>query len=124
MFHFLTGRSGLKVRNEGAVGMLRERGVGRFTAVYTADQQHLGEASRLHHRPADQVNPDLKLYATYLEVFNLAFGNPLFIPTDYIGDYADGKLWLSVPLAVVEDETWDRTPDFVTAHTGETEALG
>lgn len=124
MFNFLMGKSALKQRNEGAVVMLRERGVGRFTAVYTADQQHLGEASRLHHRPADDVNPELKLYATYLEVINLAFGNPLFIPTDYISDYADDKLMLSVPLAVVEDETWERTPDFVTAHTGETEALG
>jgi hypothetical protein len=123
MFNLFVGSSGLKNRNEGAVQMLREKKVGKYTAVYTADGEHLGEVGRLHHRPADTVHPGLKLFGSYLEVFNLAFGNPLFIPTDYIGNYADGKLTLSVSLTVVENETWDRTPDFVTNHTGKSEEL-
>ena len=123
MFNLFGGKSALKQRNEGAAQMLRDKKVKKYTAVYTADNEHLGEAGRLYHRPADTVNPELKLYAAYLEVINLAFGNPLYIPTDYISDYADGKLTLSVSLSVVEDETWDRSPDFVTVHAGNVEEL-
>ncbi len=73
-------------RNENALSMLRAKKVPRGTAVWTADDRDIGYAIRLHHRQ-DDVNPDLKLYASYLEIFSKLFGSATYIPTDFIRDY-------------------------------------
>ncbi|MCB0540058.1 MAG: hypothetical protein KDE33_21250, partial [Bacteroidetes bacterium] len=78
------------------------------------DGHDIGHALRLHHRQND-VNPDLKLYGSYLELFSIPFGGATYIPTDFIRDYdpADNKLLLSVTLKDIAKETWNRMPLFI-----------
>jgi len=82
--------------------------------VRTADEQKLGVAQALFHRTGD-VDPELQLYATYLEVGDFDYGETFFVPTDFITDSrADTK---QIALSKTRDEaitlTWNRMPDFV-----------
>jgi hypothetical protein len=101
-------------RNEHALEMLRQAHVNFDTAVWTADGHLLGYVLRFHHRQ-DEVNPLQKLYGTYIEVSRLEMGNSAFIPVDFAASFDAGKnrIILSVTYKTVENETWERTPDFV-----------
>ena len=72
--------------NENALQMLRDKELKKGADVMTSDGEFLGKALRLHHRP-DEIDPELKLYASYLETSNLFMGSPFFIPVDFIADY-------------------------------------
>lgn len=111
-------------RNENALTMIRDRNLRRGTAVRTADDHDIGYAIRLHHRQND-VNPGLKLYGSYLELFSILLGGATYIPTDFIRNYdpADKKLVLSVTLKDIAKETWDRMPSFVAHRQATTESL-
>lgn len=98
-------------RNEQAIELIREKKLAKYTPVYTSDSQHIGNALRIRHRTED-VNPDLKLYAAYLEVASLELGNNSFIPVDFIS-HIDSNVVLSVSLQTVNNETWNRAPSFI-----------
>lgn len=103
---------------------LQEKGVKKFAQVWTADNKQIGPVLRLHHRIQD-VDPELKLYAIYLEVNSIKMGGTVFVPVDFVADYnaAENKVTLSVPMRTVQRETWDRTPAFIAHHTSEIEEL-
>ena len=106
--------------NEEALQMLRDQNVKKFTGVETLDGFKIGPALRLHLR-RDDVNPELKLYAAYLQVNSPTLGSHYYIPTDFIKEYNadEGKLILSVPMKDVEEEMWNRDPSFVVGHFAE-----
>lgn len=85
----------------------------KYDEVWTADKQNIGEALAWHERPAEEVNPEQKLYARYLEVWSILLGGHCYIPAEFVGDYQPGRINLLVKLATIEDETWDRAPAFV-----------
>jgi hypothetical protein len=100
--------------NEEALQMLRDEKVKKYTNVVTSDDFLLGTALRILLRQ-DEINPDLKLYAAYLQVNSRDLGTHFYIPTEFIKEYdpAGGKLILSVPLEIVEDELFSREPTFI-----------
>lgn len=110
--------------NDGALEMLRETGVRRGTAVYTADGEMLGRVLKIHHRLQD-IDPELKLYASYLDVSNLAVGSSLYVPVDFVSgfDPATETINLSVPMSAVVGETWDREPSFIAGQKDRIEPL-
>lgn len=110
--------------NAEALQMLRDQNVKKFTVVETSDGFNLGRALRIHLR-RDDINPDLKLYAAYLQVNSPILGSHYFIPTDFIKEYKpeEGKLILSVPEKDVEEEMWNRDPSFIVGHLSEIEEL-
>lgn len=110
--------------NEEALQMLRDQGLKKYTNVVTSDDFLLGAALRLHLRQ-EEINPDLKLYAAYLEVSTRGLGTHYYIPTDFIKDYdaAAEMVVLAVSHAVVEDESWNRAPSFIAGHLSIIEAL-
>lgn len=110
--------------NEDALLMLREKGLRRGTPVYTSDGQYLGSALKFHHRLQD-VDPDLKLYAAYLDVSNLALGSSIYVPVVFVSafDADEPRITLSVPAKAVAGETWDREPSFIAGRQDKTEAL-
>lgn len=109
---------------EETVEMLRLKGLKRFAAVWTADGVCIGEAVRLHHRTHD-VNPELKLYPSYLECRSIEMGGNVFAPTEFVDDFdpAAGKVTLSVTIRTVQRETWERAPDFIAHHMSQVEEL-
>lgn len=96
----------------------------KYDKVVTADDVKLGELLRLHHR-TEEINPELRLYASYLEVWSVAFATRFFIPTDYIDEYdaATGTVYLADTMQTVQEETWDRTPNFITGHRSQRQEL-
>lgn len=97
------------------IDMLRERGLKRFTDVYTQDGEHLGATLRFIHRPPiEEENLDMKLYRSYLVVQSIPLGGPVYVPTVFIEDYepAANRLTLAVDMATLQNETWNREPDF------------
>lgn len=81
--------------------------------IWTSDHRKLGQAHRLFHRQKD-VNPELKLYATYLYVVSFEMGDDFYIPIEYInGREENGRLLLNVSMNKVQDLTWTRLPDFI-----------
>jgi hypothetical protein len=100
---------------EDAIVMLRDKALKKYSDVYTSDGQHIGVAMRYHHRPPEQVDPELRLYRTYLEVQSVELGGPAYIPTVFIGDYdpAANRLTLLASLEDVEELVWNRKPNFV-----------
>ncbi|MFN2138670.1 MAG: hypothetical protein ACK2UK_22130 [Candidatus Promineifilaceae bacterium] len=100
--------------NETALEMLREKELRRGTDVFTSDSQSLGKALAFHYRP-DEIDRDLKLYATYLEVSSLLYGSSFYVPVEFVAGYDSGasRVELSVPFSAVMNETWDREPSFV-----------
>ncbi len=111
--------------NEDALQMLREKELKKGAQVMTADAQLLGKSLALHHRPAEETNPDLKLYASYLEVPNLLVGSHFFVPVEFISGYDPLALVvnLSVPMSAVMNETWDREPSFIAGSLDKAELL-
>lgn len=110
--------------NEDALQMLRDKKLKKFSEVVTSDDELLGNAVHLHLRQ-DEVDAELKLYAAYLEVASHELGTHFYVPTDFIQDYDPdvGKVLLSVPFSVVQDEIWNREPSFVASHSGDIEDL-
>ena len=110
--------------NEDALQMLREKELKKGADVVTADGEFIGKALRLHHRP-DEIDPELKLYGTYLESSNLLIGSHFFVPIDFIADYDSQNLLVSltVPASAVMAETWDREPTFIAGHLDKAEEL-
>lgn len=116
--------SALENYGEETVAMLRQKGLKRFADVWTADDVFIGEAVRLHHR-MNEVNPELKLYSSYLECRSIEMGGNVFVPTEFVADYdlvAD-KVTLSVNIRTVQRETWERAPNFIAHHSSQVEEL-
>lgn len=86
----------------------------KLEEVWTAEDKKLGLAQQLFLRQGE-VNPELQLYAAYLEVENFDYGEGFYIPTDFISgrDQETGHLILSVTIDQVMNNTWFRMPDFV-----------
>lgn len=105
----------MELRDEEAWQMLLDKGLKRFTDVFTADGVHLGGAIRIHFRPEEEVDPGVKLWAAYLEIFADELGEHIFVPTDFVDEYDPeaNKVVLIVDEKVVEHETWSNIPDFV-----------
>ncbi len=110
--------------NEDALSLLRDANVRRGTEVFSSDGEFLGKALKIHHRQ-EEIDPDLKLYAAYLEVSNLAVGSSVYVPVEFIAGYdaAAQQLNLSVSMATVMDETWDRELTFIAGAHEHIEAL-
>ncbi len=110
--------------NENALQMLREKELKKGADIITSDGENLGKANYLHHRP-DEINPDHKLYATYLEVSDITVGSSYFVPVDFVADYDpyDLRVDLTVPMSAVIEETWDREPTFIAGRLDKAEDL-
>lgn len=82
--------------------------------VWTTDEQRLGSARALFHRTKD-INPALRLFATYLEVEDLDYGETFYVPTDFIVERQEdgGRITLSKKRDDAMQLTWFRMPDFV-----------
>lgn len=108
-----------------SIDMLRSKNLKKFTDVYTADGERIGVTLRFVHRPIEDVNPDLRLYRSYLVVQSILLGGPSYVPTVYIDDYdpAANRLDLSATLDHLEEELWNREPDFVARGLGVYEEL-
>ena len=96
----------------------------KYDEIITADEIPLGELLRIHHRQ-EEVNPQLRLYASYLEIWSLKFAGRYFVPTDYIDEYdeAAGIVYLTEILSTVQQETWDRTPNFIAGRKSQRQEL-
>lgn len=86
----------------------------RQDEVWTVDEQKLGVALQLFHR-TDEINPSLQLYASYLEVGNLDYGEVFYVPTDFITErqVETGRLMVSKKRDEAMQLTWFRMPEFV-----------
>jgi hypothetical protein len=86
----------------------------KLDEVWTSDDIRLGLAHRFFHRTRD-VNPELQLYGSYLQVKNFDLGDDYYVPTDYMAgrDPASGRIRLSVPFRTAMAQTWTRLPQFV-----------
>ena len=111
-------------RNETAVQMLREKQLKKYTPVWTADDQELGNALRLRHRQTD-IDPEMKLYESYLEVYSMEIGTRDFVPCDFIASFDPEipRVTLAVPMQTVMAELWDREPTFIAGRQDLTEEL-
>lgn len=98
-----------------AITVLREKELKKYADVYTSDGEHLGVTMRFHHRPPENVDPELRLYRTYLEVQSVEMGGPVYIPTVFIGDYdpATNRLIVNASMNEAEEALWNRKPDFI-----------
>ena len=96
----------------------------KYDKVVTVDDLMLGDLLRIHHRQ-EGINPLLKLYASYMEIWSIEFGGHCYVPTDFIDEYdeANGIIYLTETLSTVQDETWDRTPNFVAGRKSRREEL-
>ena len=94
--------------------------------VWTKDGNSLGVARRWHFRPEDQIDPEDRLYAAYLEIENFELGDVLYVPDVYLAgrDEGTGRVMVTVPLKQVMHLTWTRMPDFVAAGRGSEARLG
>lgn len=95
--------------------LLLEAGLRKYATVVTKDEDDVGVALRLHLRPAEDVNPDLKLYASYLEIQTVELGGTAYIPLEYVAmvDPVEQRVMLEATLKTVKDEVWNRKPDFI-----------
>jgi hypothetical protein len=96
----------------------------KYDKVVTADDVPLGELIRIHHRQED-INPELQLYASYLEVWSIDFGGHIYIPTDFIDEYDEAVdiLYLTETKRTVQRETWDRAPAFIAGRKSQRQEL-
>jgi len=108
-----------------SIDMLRSKNLKRFTEVYTADDERIGVMLRLIHRPIEDVNVEQKLYRSYLIVQSIQHGGPVYVPTLFVQAYDPdaNRLTLSVDLKTVEEEIWNREPDFAARGLGVSEEL-
>jgi hypothetical protein len=114
-----------RLHQEEKIDMLRERGLKRFTEVYTQDGERLGVTLRFIHRPIEDVNLEQKLYRSYLVVQSMPLGGPVYVPTLFIDDYdpAAIRVTIAAELHTVMSETWNREPNFVARGLGVPEEL-
>ncbi|MAT98289.1 MAG: hypothetical protein CL608_14185 [Anaerolineaceae bacterium] len=96
----------------------------KYDKVVTADDVTIGELVRIHHRQED-INPELRLYASYLEVWSIDFGGHVYVPIDYIDEYdeAAGSVYLTETKHTVQQETWDRAPAFIAGRKSQRQEL-
>lgn len=96
----------------------------KYEKVVTADDVPLGELIRIHHRQED-INPELRLYATYLEVWSIDFGGHIYIPTEFIDEYDEAAhiIYLTETKHTVQQETWDRAPSFIAGRKSQRQEL-
>jgi hypothetical protein len=92
--------------------------------VWTADGKKLGIVRHLFHRTGE-VNPALKLYATYLGVEDFDYGEHFYVPTEFVADrQAEAR---RIDLSKKRDDamqlTWFRLPDFIAQGKYREEAL-
>lgn len=108
-----------------SIDMLRSKGLRKFTPVYSADGASIGSALRFIHRPVEDVNPELKLYRTYLITQSVEYGGPVYVPTMFVEDYdpETNRLTLSVDAWTLAEEVWNREPDFAARGLGVSEEL-
>lgn len=108
-----------------SIDMLRSKSLSKYAEVRTADDERIGVALRLIHRPIEDVNVEQKLYRTYLVVQSIQFGGPVYVPTLFVQDYDPdaNRLTLSTDLRMVEEEIWNREPDFSARGLGVDEEL-
>jgi hypothetical protein len=92
--------------------------------IWTADGKKLGVAKYLHYR-LEGVDPELELYATYLEVEDFEYGTEYFVPTDFLAgrNTNQERVSLTTSLQQVLENTWTRRPDFLLHKAGRTEPL-
>lgn len=104
---------------------LRSKNFRKYTEVYTSDGERIGVALRFVHRPIEDVNEEQRLYRSYLILQSIVLGGFTYIPTVYIGNYdsTNNRLNLAADLNTLEDETWNREPDFVVRGLGVFEEL-
>ena len=109
---------------EGALQMLRDKGLKKFTKVVSSDDEMVGDVVYIRLRLGD-ADVDLKLYEAYLDVATLDLGTHFYVPTDFVAEYDpdEAQIKLSVPFAVVQVESWDRKPDFIARHLDKVEEL-
>lgn len=107
------------------IDMLREKNLKKHTEVYTADGKRIGVAMRFVHRPILEVDIELKLYRTYLIVQSIRLGGTVFLPTVFIDSYDAGanRLTMSVDGDTIQEETWNREPQFAAVGLGVYEEL-
>lgn len=107
------------------IDMLRSKNLKKYTEVYTKDGERIGVTMRFVHRPVEDVNEELRLYRTYLILQSIVLGGPTYVPTVYVDDYdpLGNRLNLSADLNTLEEETWNRKPDFVARGLGVYEEL-
>ena len=108
-----------------SIDMLREKSLKKYTEIFTEDDERIGVALRFVHRPVEDVDPMVRLYRTYLVVQSILLGGPAYIPTVYVAGYdpAANRLNLAVNLNTLEEELWNREPDFVAYGRGVYEEL-
>jgi hypothetical protein len=95
-----------------------------LSPVYTADDTLLGQAICLYHQPdEEEINPALKLYATYLQVASIALGESFFIPTDFVTTATPAPVKLSLTMKQIQHETFSRRPTFIALGHGLHEVL-
>lgn len=108
-----------------SIDMLREKNLKKYSEIFTDGGERIGVALRFVHRPVEDVDPMVRLYRTYLVVQSILLGGPAYIPTVYIAAYdpAAGRVNLAVNLNTLEEELWNREPDFVAYGRGVYEEL-
>ena len=96
----------------------------RLEEVWTADNQKLGLTEAIYHR-LEGANPDLRLYASYLNVQNFEYGDDYYIPTDFIQgrEPETGRLLVKEKFITILQNTWTRMPDFIVHGQGRLEKL-
>lgn len=107
------------------IDTLRSQNLKKYTEVFTKDGERIGVTMRFVHRPIEDVNEDMRLYRSYLIVQSIVLGGPTFIPTVYIGEYdpVGNRLNLNASIKELEEETWNREPDFAARGLGVYEEL-
>jgi hypothetical protein len=108
-----------------SIDMLRSKNLAKFTDIYTSDGERIGVALRFVHRPIEDVNEGQKLYRSYLVGQSLELGGPFYVPTVFIHSYEPGenRVVLTADLRTVNEELWNREPDFVARGLGVYEEL-
>lgn len=108
-----------------SIDMLRSKNLKKYTDVFTRDGERIGVTMRFVHRPIEDVNEELRLYRSYLVLQSIVLGGLTYIPTVYIDEYdpRGNRLNLAATLNMLEEELWNREPDFVVRGLGVYEEL-
>lgn len=114
-----------KLQRVETIDRLRAENLKKYTEVYTKDDERIGVTLRFVHRPIEDVNEELRLYRSYLVLQSIVLGGPAYVPTVYVGTYdpLGNRLNLTADMNTLEDETWNREPDFVARGQGVYEEL-
>ena len=86
------------------------------TVVFTSDEQKLGAAVRIYRNPReDDIDPERKVFESYLYVFNVDYPERFFIPLAYLERYDEkaDRIILNVTMAQIEHDMLTRKPLFV-----------